>query len=32
LQELMEAAERVWHEDFGKTWAMTLLKKKAVNG
>ncbi len=32
LQELIEAAERVCGQDFGKTSAMTLLKKKAVNG
>jgi len=32
LQELIEAAERVCHNDFGKTSAVTLLKKKAVNG
>ena len=30
--QLIDAAERVCHEDFGKTSAMTLLKKKAVNG
>ena len=29
LQELIDAAERVCQEDFGKTSAMTLLKKKA---
>jgi hypothetical protein len=29
---LIDAAERVCHEDFGKTSAMTLLKKKALNG
>ena len=28
LQELIDAAERVCHEEFGKTSAMTLLKKK----
>jgi aspartate/tyrosine/aromatic aminotransferase len=32
LQELIEAAERVCYENFGKTSAVTLLKKKAVNG
>jgi hypothetical protein len=32
LRELIDAAERVCHDDFGKTLAMTLLKKKAVNG
>ena len=32
LQELIEAAERVCVLDFGKTSAMTLLKKRAVNG
>jgi hypothetical protein len=32
LQELIDVAERVCHEDFGKTSAMTLLKKKAANG
>ncbi len=32
LQELIDAAERVCHDDFGKTSAVTLLKKKAVNG
>ena len=32
LQELIEAAERVCGLDFGKTSAMTLLKKRAVNG
>ena len=32
LQELIDAAERVCCDDFGKTSAMTLLKKKAVNG
>jgi integrase len=32
LQELIEAAERVCHDDFGKTSAVTLLKKKAVTG
>jgi hypothetical protein len=31
-QELIEAAERVCHDDFGKTSAVTLLKKKAVTG
>lgn len=32
LQELIEAAERVCYENFGKTSAVTLLKKKTVNG
>jgi len=32
LQELIEAAERVCGQDFGKTSAVTLLRKKAVNG
>jgi hypothetical protein len=32
LQELIDAAERVCCDDFGKTSALTLLKKKAVNG
>ena len=32
LQELFDAAERVCGQNFGKTSAMILLKKKAVNG
>jgi hypothetical protein len=32
LQELIEAAEKVCDENFGKTSARTLLKKKAANG
>ena len=32
LKELMEASERVCFEHFGKTSAVMLLKKKAVNG
>jgi integrase len=32
LQELIDAAERVCDNDLGKTSAVTLLKKKAVNG
>jgi integrase len=32
LQELIEATERVCGQNFGKTSAVTLLKKKAVNG
>ena len=32
LRELIDAAERVCHDDFGKTSAVTLLKKKAVTG
>ena len=32
LQELIDAAERVCCDDFGKTSAVTLLRKKAVNG
>jgi integrase len=32
LQELIDAAERACFENFGKTSARTLLKKKAVNG
>jgi hypothetical protein len=30
-ESLIAAATRVCHEDFGKTSAMTLPKKKAVN-
>ena len=32
LQELIEAAERVCGQNFGKTSARTLLRKAAANG